>query len=82
MILITASVEFDLLDSGRKRLLGNRLADLGSGVTIAAIRLTVIFILGTGSGQRLANRIVDDLAVNMLMTAKHGQPRLFSCSMN
>ena len=79
---IGTAVENDLPDAGFLGALGKQLSDdhgrsaVGAGLQFLFDRL----VKRRGCGQRTAGRIVDDLRVDMLRRAKHGQPRArFAC---
>lgn len=79
MILVTATVESDLLDARSQCPQGDGLSDGCGGVFVSAVRyLSAQLLVATaGRSQRLARQIVDHLSINMAVTAMYAQPRTF-----
>ena len=78
--LATPTVKTNLLDPRLQGTLRQTFPHAGSRVTISAVSLPAFFIprAGRNSGTPLA--IVNDLTINVLMTAKDGQTRTLGVS--
>src|SRR5690242_11196198 len=74
---IARAVEGDLLDPHGARLLGDRLADLGRGVAVAAVlqALAHVGLGGVGGGQHLRAIGAEQLRIHVLSGAQHRQAR-------
>lgn len=68
VITIVATIKLDRLDTGSRRLLGNRLTNLCSRIAVTAVTDSAAKPLVTGAGthERLAGQIVDQLTAEML----------------
>src|SRR5690606_20604461 len=77
MVDVRAAVEDDFLDAGLDGTLGNQLADSGSGCNVSAglQRVAQFLVEGRSGSQGMALRVVDDLRVDVLRRAMHGQTR-------
>src|SRR5262249_34917151 len=70
------AIEANLLHAGGQGALGDGLADRLRGVPVAAVfDLAQTLVLRRGRGQRLADLVVDDLRVHVLVRAEHRQTR-------
>src|SRR5258705_1765349 len=74
---VAAAIEHDVLDSLGGRALGDPLADLFRRLDVGAgLERAAHILLDRGGGRdRLAFAIVDDLRVDVLLRAEHGQTR-------
>src|SRR5262245_55559278 len=74
VIDVTVAVEHDLLDALLDARLGDRLADRARHRRLAALA-RLLELERRRRHERLAGHVVDDLAVDLLVAAEHGQPR-------
>ena len=73
VVLVTAPVEHDLLDTGLLGPLGQQLADLGRRLPLG--QTLEGRLVGTGRRQRVTAGVVDDLGVDALVGACDAQAR-------
>src|SRR4051812_46319508 len=77
MINVGAAIEHDFGHLGGEAALGDQLADGGSCLRGRAVldRSLDVLVDGRGLGERTARSVVDDLGVDILTRAVHGQTR-------
>ena len=79
MIQVTAAVKDDRVDALGLRALGNQLADRTGRGLVAAVALDLLIERGSRN-ERVAGDIVDDLGIDVLLTAEYVQAGSFGCT--
>merc|ERR1712100_23310 len=78
VVQISAAVEHHLLDAFGDGALGDQFADGDRGVAAASRSLEAgaqLLVNGGGGAECALGRVVDDLGVDVVVGAEHGQPR-------